>query len=100
MLVVPSLVEGFGFPVLEAMVRGCPVACSTGGSLTEIAGGYAEHFSADDVRSCVEAITRALSMSDATRRAAQAHAASFTWARSARMHADVYRSITRTNSRR
>jgi glycosyltransferase involved in cell wall biosynthesis len=41
MLVMPSLSEGFGLPVLEAMARGVPVVCSNAGALAEIAGDAA-----------------------------------------------------------
>jgi glycosyltransferase involved in cell wall biosynthesis len=41
LLVMPSLSEGFGLPVLEAMTRGVPVVCSNAGSLLEIAGDAA-----------------------------------------------------------
>ena len=40
-LVVPSLYEGFGMPLLEAFAAGCPVACSNIASLPEVAGGAA-----------------------------------------------------------
>ncbi len=41
LLLFPSLYEGFGMPVLEAMSNGCPVVCSAGGALPEVAGGAA-----------------------------------------------------------
>jgi glycosyltransferase involved in cell wall biosynthesis len=43
-LVYPSLYEGFGLPVLEAMSSGCPVVCSRTGSLPEVCGDAAEYF--------------------------------------------------------
>ena len=41
---MPSLVEGFGLPLLEAMSLDCPILCSTAGSLPEIAGAAALYF--------------------------------------------------------
>jgi glycosyltransferase involved in cell wall biosynthesis len=38
---MPSLIEGFGLPILEAMAAGCPVVCSNTGSLPEVAGDAA-----------------------------------------------------------
>ncbi len=43
-LAFPSLAEGFGLPVLEAMIRGLPVACSDATSLPEVAGPAALYF--------------------------------------------------------
>ncbi len=48
--VFPSLYEGFGLPVLEAMQRGVPVACSDRSSLPEVAGDAALLFDPDDPR--------------------------------------------------
>jgi glycosyltransferase involved in cell wall biosynthesis len=42
--VLPSLYEGFGLPLLEAMRLGCPVLCSTAGALPEVAAGAAMYF--------------------------------------------------------
>jgi glycosyltransferase involved in cell wall biosynthesis len=54
--VFPSLAEGFGIPVLEAMERGVPVACSNTSSLPEVAGDAARYFDPVDVAEIAAAI--------------------------------------------
>ena len=49
-LVFPSLFEGFGIPVAEAIIADCPVACSTATSLPEIAGDAAIYFDPEDTK--------------------------------------------------
>ncbi|MEM2001565.1 MAG: glycosyltransferase family 1 protein [Candidatus Methanomethylicaceae archaeon] len=55
-LVVPSLYEGFGLPVIEAQFFGCPVICSNRAALPEIAGNAAIFFEPSSIDSLVEAI--------------------------------------------
>jgi glycosyltransferase involved in cell wall biosynthesis len=55
--VFPSLYEGFGYPVVEAMSYGCPVAVSENSSLSEIANGAAYTFDPTSVKSIQEALT-------------------------------------------
>jgi glycosyltransferase involved in cell wall biosynthesis len=55
-LIFPSYYEGFGFPILEAMAQGCPVACSRAASLPEVAGEAALYFDPFDVNSIAEAL--------------------------------------------
>jgi glycosyltransferase involved in cell wall biosynthesis len=58
--VLPSLIEGFGLPVLEAMARGVPVACSDRPALPEVAGDAALLFDPTDQSAVTDAIRRLL----------------------------------------
>lgn len=83
-VVYPSLFEGFGLPVIEAMASGAPVACSRGSSLTEIAEGRALLFDPEDPGDIAAALEKLAT--DSVRRAelrqlGLAHAAGFTWQR-------------------
>ncbi len=55
--VFPSVSEGVGLPVMEAMATGVPVACSKSGALTEIAGEHAIYFDSDDIGQMAAAFT-------------------------------------------
>jgi glycosyltransferase involved in cell wall biosynthesis len=92
--VFPSLYEGFGLPVLEAMARGVPVACSDRSSLPEVAGDAALLFSPEDVGAMAAALTRLLDDEALRARLSAAgveRAASFTWARTAELTVASYR---------
>lgn len=60
LLVQPSLIEGFGLTVLEAMACGCPVACSNAASLPEVGGDAVVYFNPYDVRDMTDVIQRVL----------------------------------------
>jgi glycosyltransferase involved in cell wall biosynthesis len=60
LLVLPSLIEGFGLPVLEAMACGCPVALSNAASLPEVGGDAAIYFDPYDVQGMADCIERIL----------------------------------------
>ncbi len=55
-LFFPSTLEGFGFPVLEAMAAGCPVVCSDATSLPEVGGEAALYFSLDAIDAAAESL--------------------------------------------
>ncbi len=91
--VFPSLYEGFGLPVLEAMARGVPVACSNASSLPEVAGEAALLFDPHDERAIAYALQRLLTdaaLADGLRDAGRARSLEFTWERAARATIDSY----------
>lgn len=61
LFVYPSLYEGFGLPVAEALACGAPVVCSNASSLPEVAGDAALYFDPRDVDAMADAMARALS---------------------------------------
>ena len=98
--VFPSLSEGFGLPVLEAMARGVPVACSNRPPMTEVAGVAALLFDPTRPRAIADAVGRLLgddALRSRLRAVGPAHAARFTWSATARATLRSYRETFRSH---
>jgi len=92
-LVYPSLLEGFGLPVVEAMACGTPVITSGNSSMKEVASGAAMLIDPRDVRDLTETLAR-VAEDEALRKELSAkglkRAAEFSWEKTARLTLDAY----------
>lgn len=91
----PSLYEGFGFPVLEAMAAGAPVATSRRGSLTEVAGPawLLEELDSESLgREIAAALTNSEWLTSVVPEG-RAWASRFTWDTSVERHIEVYERV-------
>ena len=90
----PSLYEGFGLPILEALACGAPVLAANNSCLPEAGGPGALYVQAEDVDSIAAGLVRLATDADLRqqlRAAGMAHAATFTWERSAQQLLAAYR---------
>jgi alpha-1,3-rhamnosyl/mannosyltransferase len=102
-LAFPSLYEGFGLPLLEAMSYGVPAVVGNAGALPELAGDAAVLVDPEDVASIAGGLERVLA--DASLRkqliaAGKRRAAGFTWERTAAATHDVLRRIAASTQRK
>ncbi len=96
MLVLPSLEEGFGLPVVEAMAAGLPVVCSTGSALSEVAGEDALLVEPRDPNAIAQAIERLLDdhgLAADLRRRGRERSRQFDWDRTAAQTLAFYRKV-------
>ncbi len=96
-LVFPSYYEGFGFPILEAMAVGLPVACSNAGSLPEVAGESAllfDPYSVDDMAAKMALIGTSQQVRSELRIKGYENLKRFSWDKTARQTVNVYECIS------
>lgn len=92
----PSLREGFGLPVLEAMQHGVPVVTSRGTACAEVVGAAGLLVDATDPDAIAAALVGAIDDHDNLARRSLIRASAFTWQATAAATAQVYRRVTRT----
>jgi glycosyltransferase involved in cell wall biosynthesis len=102
-LAYPSIVEGFGLPILEAMSVGCPVLTSNVSSMPEVAGDAAFYVDPFDVDSIAQGLVQLASDSDLRDKLAGAgyeRVKSFTWDKMAENILAVYERASESESRK
>lgn len=94
--IYPSLYEGFGIPLLEAMTHGCPVITTRLSSLPEVAGDaalYADPMDESEMAGKIRMLASDRSLRDDFSARGRARAAAFTWDETARRTIDIYHSL-------
>lgn len=97
LLVHPSIYEGFGFPPLEAMAVGIPVAAASAGSIPEICGDAVAYFDPFDIDDMASVILDMLENSErrcALRERGRSHVLQYSWSRATQSVVSVFRDIT------
>lgn len=96
LLVHPSLYEGFGFPPLEAMATGIPVAASNAGSIPEVCGeaaAYFDPYSVEDMSAVIETTLTDQALRARLRDLGSRQIARYSWATTAAQIASVFREV-------
>lgn len=97
-LVYPSLYEGFGLPILEAMACNCPVICSNTASMPEVAGNAAiliDPARSDELAQAIETIVHDTQIRENLIQKGAYRAAGFSWHETARQTLDVFKMVAK-----
>jgi len=100
LLAMPSTIEGFGLPALEAMASGTPVVCSRAASLPEVGGEAVAYFdpqSPEDLAGVIQQVLESAELQERLRTRGLERAKQFTWDESTRKHVELYRSLLGVN---
>jgi glycosyltransferase involved in cell wall biosynthesis len=92
-LLYPSLYEGFGFPIVEAMSVGTPVVTSNRGAMKEVAGSAGVLVDPENATSIAEGMRRSTEQREDLVREGLDRASAFTWKRTATQTLDIYRQV-------
>jgi len=95
-LVYPSLYEGFGLPIVEAMACKCPVICSNTASMPEVAGDAAlfiDPLQCDSLASAIDTMVHDTAVRRGFISKGTARAGRFTWEKTARQTIDIFRQV-------
>jgi glycosyltransferase involved in cell wall biosynthesis len=96
LFVFPSLYEGFGLPLLEAMTCGCPITAAKTSSIPEVAGAAALYFdpaSPGDIAACIKSLLEDAPMRSGLAAKGLVQAAKFSWDTCAQATLDVYKRV-------
>jgi alpha-1,3-rhamnosyl/mannosyltransferase len=103
LMVYPSLYEGFGLPILEAMACGCPVICSNTSSMPEVAGDAAILISPEDEMALAEAIDNIMEderLSQSLIQLGYSRASAFNWNNTAQGTMAIFEKASVNNRRK
>lgn len=94
--VYPSIYEGFGLPILEAMQSGCPVIISREGCMPEVGGDAAEYFDGYNTESLIETMKKVLNSTDLQKQLSEKgleQAKKFSWKKTAEQTIHAYEEV-------
>ena len=95
--VYPSLYEGFGIPLLEAMSCDCPVVCSNASSIPEVAGDAASYFNpadVDSIRTAIESVVVSSDVQNTLVLRGRERIGHFSWDKTANETMKIYQDLT------